>query len=93
MSKSTKQYKLSKHAREVLLKRQIRLDWLEHTLEQPDFVEIDPYEPTFEHRLANIKEFGGRVLRVVINPTRKPLFVVTLFFDRRKERIWNETKN
>ena len=93
MNKTAKQNQLSNHAADAILKREIKYKWLEYTLERPDIVEADPYEPTFEHRLASIKEFDGRVLRVVVNPTRSPLFVITLFFDRRKERIWNETKN
>jgi len=62
------------------------MEWLERALERPDWTENDPYEPTFEHRLARIKEFGGRVLRVVINPTVKPLLVITLYFDRRNKK-------
>lgn len=35
------------------------------------------------HYTKPIKERGGRVLRVIINPYVDPQLIVTLFFDRR----------
>jgi len=86
LTKQADRYILSNHARDAIEKRQIQIEWLEQALERPDWTETDPYEPAFEHRLASIEDFGGRVLRVVVNPTVKPIFVITLYFDRRTKR-------
>jgi hypothetical protein len=60
-------YHLTEHARDVLKKRQIRLEWLEQALTAPERTERDSMDETLEHRLARIKEFGGRTLRVVVD--------------------------
>lgn len=76
-------YILTEHARDALARRQIPLEWLERVLNAPEATEADPIDPELEHRLARIPEFGGRVLRVIVNFETTPLRVVTAFFDRR----------
>jgi hypothetical protein len=65
-------------------KRRIRDAWLEQALTAPESTETDAVDPDLEHRLARIDEFGGRVLRVIVNHKRTPPCVVTAFFDRRR---------
>jgi len=78
------EYELTDHARESLRKRPvIRLEWLELVLASPQRVEPDRVDTELEHRLARISEYGGRVLRVIVNPTKMPLQVVTVYFDRK----------
>ncbi len=77
-------YVLTKHAKEVMEKRQIQLEWVEHVLFAPELIEPDSIDPELEHRLAHIAEFGGRVLRVIVNTRAIPARVVTVFFDRRR---------
>ncbi|HWQ39353.1 MAG TPA: DUF4258 domain-containing protein [Burkholderiales bacterium] len=77
-------YTLTEHARDALAKRRIELAWMERTLTAPDAVEPDSVDPELEHRLAQIPEFGHRVLRVIVNVRRTPPVVVTAFFDRRR---------
>ena len=74
---------LSEHARFQLDQRQIKMEWLNQTLSDPDrqIVGADSYGNT--HYLKKIQEFGDRWLRVVINPNGSPQRVVTVFFDRR----------
>lgn len=78
------EYVLTEHARDALEKRCIQVAWLEQALTAPEATETDPVDPDLEHRLARIGEFGGRVLRVIINCKRMPPHVVTAFFDRRR---------
>lgn len=77
-------YVLTEHARDVLEKRQIALAWVEQALRSPEAVEADPLDPDLEHRLARIRQFGDRVLRVIVNGKKTPPHVVTAFFDRRR---------
>ena len=72
-------YVLIEHARDALKKRQIPIAWMEQALTAPEATEAD-----LEHRLARIPEFGHRVLRVIVNTKKRPLHVVTVFFDRRR---------
>ena len=77
-------YELSEHAIESLRARVvIRREWMERVLATPARVEPDHVDPELEHRLGRIEEYAGRVLRVIVNPTKIPLRVVTVFFDRR----------
>jgi hypothetical protein len=77
-------YTLSEHALESLRKRPvIRREWLERVLANPKRTEADRVDPDLEHRLGRIDEFGGRVLRVIVNRTKVPLSVVTVYFDRK----------
>jgi len=77
-------YHLTEHARDALRKRQIQLEWLEITLSKPEWTEKDQIDSDLEHRLMRIEEFGGRVLRVIVNTRATPPRVVTLYFDRRR---------
>ncbi len=60
-------YVLTEHARDMLEKRRIQTAWLEQALTAPELAEADPVDPDLEHRLARIPDFGGRVLRVIVN--------------------------
>ncbi len=75
-------YELTAHACESIRKRNIRREWLEQVMENPQLIETDPMDSELEHRLGKIDEFDDRVLRVIINPNNDPIRVITLFFDR-----------
>ena len=77
-------YVLTEHAQDALKKRQIPVAWMEQALIAPEVTEADPVDADLEHRLARIPEFGYRVLRVIVNTKKRPLHVVTVFFDRRR---------
>ena len=75
-------YTLTKHAEKVLAEREIPLEWLERTLNDPVLCQSDPDDAALERRYRPIPEFNGRVLRVVVNPAVEPVCVVSVFFDR-----------
>ncbi|HXF08749.1 MAG TPA: DUF4258 domain-containing protein [Candidatus Acidoferrales bacterium] len=76
-------YELTVHASESLRKRaNIRRDWLERVMAQPQLVHPDLVDSELEHRMGRIDEFEGRVLRVIVNPKVDPVRVITVFFDR-----------
>jgi len=60
--------------------------FLEHRIifvfPKPQRIEADRVDSTLEHRMARIEQYGGRVLRVVVNTSSKPPRIVTVFFDR-----------
>jgi hypothetical protein len=73
---------LSEHAAHVLHERSISIEWVKAVLHSPARIEPDREDSALVHALRPIEEFGGRVLRVVYNPARKPPVIVTVFFDR-----------
>lgn len=73
---------LSEHAAHVLRERSISIDWVKSTLLSPARTEPDRDDPALVHALRSIEDFGGRVLRVVYNPSHSPPVIVTVFFDR-----------
>lgn len=76
------EYDLTQHARKVLAERGIAIEWMLRTLDDPEWSEPDPNDPTIERRFRVIPEFGGRVLRVAVNVEVRPVRVVSVFFDR-----------
>jgi hypothetical protein len=75
-------YELTKHAQKVLAEREIAVEWMERTLNEPELRLPDTDDPKVERRYRRIPEFGGRVLRVAVNSGVEPNRVVSVFFDR-----------
>jgi hypothetical protein len=75
-------YDLSNHARDVLAERRIQTTWLERALSAPARVEASEGDATLESRFVRIREYGDRVLRVVVNKQVAPVRVVSAYFDR-----------
>jgi hypothetical protein len=78
-------FTLSQHASDELQKAgrtQITLEWIQRTLENPDYSDRDDRTKTIRV-WKRIPEYGNRALRVVYNPDTEPITVVTVFFDRR----------
>jgi hypothetical protein len=64
--------------------RHIPEEWVRQAIALPDRHET-PMDGTM-HFIKAIPKYGGRFLRVVVNPTVSPQRVVTVFFDRRLGR-------
>lgn len=79
-------YELSIHAAKAAAERELPLEWIERALFSPERTEPDRNDAEVEHRLRRIEEFGGRVLRVVVNFVVVPPRVVTVYFDRTQKR-------
>ena len=78
-----RRYDLSRHAKDVIFARQIRIAWLEQVLDSPEVVEADRDDPQLVHHIGRIKEHGNRALRVVFNKAMGPARIVTVYFDRK----------
>ncbi len=75
---------LTAHTKEMLIERNIPLEWVWQTINH-----FDDQQFLFDgttHYFKTIAENGNRVLRVVVNETVDPHRVVTIFFDRRLRR-------
>ena len=75
-------YELTQHAANALAERGIEAEWMERTLNAPELTLPDAQDTALERRFRRIPEFGGRVLRVVVNRAVEPNRVVSVFFDR-----------
>ena len=81
---------ISQHAQEMLQKREIPEEWMWQTINDPDKASIEHDDNM--HYIKAIAEYGGRYLRVVVNPNVQPNRIVTLF-DRRLGGKENETES
>ena len=71
-------YKLSKHASDVVSSRDIKLEWLEYAVDHPTAqVTISSIE---KHLFSTISQNENRCLKVVVNPLTKT--IITAYFDR-----------
>ena len=71
-------YKLSKHALDVMSSRNIKEEWVDFTLETPSLIKkISIIEA---HYFSKIEDNGSRCLKVVMNPTTG--IIITAYFDR-----------
>ena len=75
------EYQFSEHALEMLRERGIQAAWVHLAMEDPQ--KSERMEDGTIHYVRVIEDYGGRHLRVVVNPDVKPRRIVTAFFDRR----------
>lgn len=75
-------FTFSEHATDMLNERKIREAWVDLAINDPDAKRENSADGTI-HYIKSIKEYNDRHLRVVVNPSNKPIKIVTLFFDRR----------
>jgi hypothetical protein len=78
-------FEFTRHASDVILEREIKLEWIIDTFEYPEKVLIINDEEM--HYIKQIKENENRFLRVVVNPNYQPYRIITIFFDRRIKEI------
>ena len=71
------------HAHKAMAEREIRVEWVLRTVENPEFRSVDSADSDLERFFCHIPERGGRVLRVVVNTRVYPWRIITVFFDRK----------
>ena len=81
LGRSVSAYEFSGRARDMLNERKIRESWVKLVVE--DSERKEPKDDGTIHYIRAVEEFGGRYLRVVLDPNVEPQKIVTLFFDRR----------
>ena len=75
-------YIFTKHARTMLVERNINPDWIDRVLQAPALRQSDPTDETLERFFGKIEEADDCVLRVVVNIREIPVRIVSVFFDR-----------
>ena len=82
----TKRLVLTAHARERMHQRRIKLEWIEETVRNPDWMDSDADDPTVERYFRAITEAGGRILRVPCVETESAIRVITVLFEKDARR-------
>ena len=79
----------TQHFKDMLSERNIRIEWVDETLEKPD--KTEEHEDGTVHFLKKVQDRDNRWLRVIVNNTSLPKKLITAFFDRRLKRKYNES--
>jgi hypothetical protein len=78
--------RLTSHARLMLRRRAIALEWVEDTLRRPSIEMDDARDSTLKLTFRQIPQAGDKWLRVVYRMENNHVHViVTAFFDRNRE--------
>jgi hypothetical protein len=72
----------TEHVLQRMAKRQLRVEWVERTVNNPVHIEPDGVDASLEHRLAPVPELANRVLRVIVS-VDEPRRVITAHLDRK----------
>ena len=72
------EYRLSRHALDVMMARGVKEKWIEDTTANPSLKIVKA--PNEVNLFLTIKENENRCLKVVVNPIS--MIVVTVYFDR-----------
>jgi hypothetical protein len=76
------EWKLSRHARDVITRREIAESWIEGVLRSPTIRRaVGPEEV---HLFGTIEEMENRCLKVVLNPGKN--LIITVYFDRKMRK-------
>ena len=72
----------TRHAQQMLLERDLKPEWVERSVLEPDSTEPDPKHPERLRAFRTVPERDGRVLRVVYAPEADGFRIITVFLDR-----------
>jgi uncharacterized DUF497 family protein len=78
-----KPLRYTQHALDVMAERLLSSEWVEATVRNPQWVELDTRDAQVERRFRAIAERDGRILRVACVETTTDIRVISTFLDRR----------
>jgi len=81
-----KPLRYSLHAQTVMRERKLDPDWIEATVQEPEWRAEDPAGAGAERRYRSIDALGGRVLRVVCVEADAEIRIISAFIDRGARR-------
>jgi Domain of unknown function (DUF4258) len=73
---------LTKHVQSEMIRRRLQLEWIERTVNAPDWTRPDPLRSGVTRSFRRIPEIGGRVLRVAHRPSGADIVIITAHPDR-----------
>ena len=76
----------TRHAEDMLVERRIDRQWVRLTIDDPYKIETDPNRAGVLRAFRKIPENGGRTLRVAYVPDGESLRILTVFFDRTRQK-------
>jgi hypothetical protein len=81
-----KPLRFTRHALEVIAQRELKGDWVETAVRNPEWTDRDNHDPTVERRFLTVVERDGRILRVACVETATEIRIISAFLDRRARR-------
>ncbi len=78
--------RLTAHAKLMMERRRIELEWVEDTIRAPETERTDESDKSLTLAFRRIAVSGGKWLRVVYRQEGQVCIVVTAFFDRNQEK-------
>lgn len=74
------------HAETVLRERQLEREWIERTVQSPEWTQNDAMNSDAGRRFGAVPEREGRILRVVCVETADEIRIISAFLDRKARR-------
>jgi hypothetical protein len=74
------------HARQVMIERDLELEWVKRAVHEPEWREPDPADPAVERRFRSVPEREGRILRVACVESASEIRILSAFLDRGARR-------
>lgn len=73
---------LTKHVQAEMVRRRLQLEWIERTVNAPEWPRPDLLRSGVTRNYRRIPEIGGRVLRVAHRPSGPDIVIITAHSDR-----------
>jgi hypothetical protein len=78
--------RFTEHAKLRMIERGIRIEWVERTVERPEFVRPSMSRPARKSAFRRIEELGNRWLHVTFDAEMGGIVVVSAYVDHKAER-------
>lgn len=78
--------RFAEHAKLRMVERGIRIEWVERTVDRPEFVRASVSRPMRKSAFRRIEELGNRWLHVILDMRDSEVIVVSVYIDDKAER-------
>lgn len=78
--------RFTEHAKLRMIERGIWIDWVERTVDRPEFVRASVSRPMRKSAFRRIEELGNRWLHVTFDIQGSEVVVVSVYFDSKAEK-------
>ena len=81
-----KPVRFTEHAKLRMIERGIWIDWVERTVDRPEFVRASVSRPMRKSAFRRIEELGNRWLHVTFDVPNGKVVVVSVYVNRKAEK-------